>query len=149
MGVDLTLTALERPNLAAIRRVLSAYALTQRGLYLTGPLIDDHVDAFETSWLGDEARSFYGQLYGVVPHAVICGLLFDLAGAGPLLLTCSPGPPHIVMRDGTFEIADVTDESVPPWLEVVCVVATPAELREVLTGTIRPYRSTFADRYWS
>lgn len=148
MGVDITLTALRAPDMPAIRAVLDSFGLTQSGLHLSGPRIDAHLDAFETSWLGPGARGFYGQLFGVRPHREVCALLFALAGAGPLLMTCSPGPPHIVVRSGTFDIADVTDESVPPWLEVVCVVSSPAELADALGGTVEPYRSTFADRYW-
>lgn len=148
MPTTLNLVALDPPDLARIRAVLAGYGLSTDGRYLSGPLIDAFLPAFETSYLGASARSFYGQLFRFRPTPRNCELLYDLAVAGPLLITCEPGPPHIVACGGRFDVRDLTDESVPPECEVIASVDKPAELYEALCGIIEPYRSTFGDRYW-
>lgn len=130
------------PDLPAIRRVLDSHGLKPDGIFLTGPY------TFETSYLGPEARSFYGQIFQAEPGAELAELVFELAVAGPLLVSVSPGPPHLVVCGGSIDVEEVTDESVPPWLEVVAVVDKPAQLLQALSGEWEKYRSTFGDRYW-
>lgn len=148
MTLNLTLTALDTPDLPGIRAVLRRHGMSSDGgIHLTNPNLGSA--SFETSYLGEEATSFYGQIFGADPaNEALLALVFELSTAGPLLLTVDPGPPHIAVCGHAFDVEDVTDESVPPWLEVVVVVDTPAELGEVLRGGWRDYRSTFADRYW-
>lgn len=136
------------PDVAGIRAVLQRHGLRSDGrIGLIGPPLGPAT--FETSYLGPEARSFYGQIFSARPDAALSELVFELAVAGPLLLTVAPGPPHIVVCGSGFAAEDVTDESVPPWLEVVAIVDKPTELHAALTGGWRPFRSTFADRYWT
>lgn len=148
MTLNLTLTALEPPDLADIRAILTKHGLScDGGIHLSSPALGEA--SFETSYLGEEARSFYGQIFRAEPtNDTLLELVFDLAVAGPLLVTVAPGPPHIVVCGDAFAVEDVTDESVPPWLEVVVVVDKPAELGHALRGGWLDYRSTFADRYW-
>lgn len=146
--VDLTLTALDTPDLPAIRRVLHKHRLAPSGIFLAGSLIDNRPLTFESSYLGPEATSFYGQIFQTEPGPQLCRLVFELAVAGPLLVSVSPGPPHLVVCGDGIDVRDVTDESVPPWLEVVAVVDTPSELERALTGEWGEFRSTFGDRYW-
>lgn len=147
MSLNLTLTTLEHPDLSAIRTVLTHHGLhSEGGITLTGPQLDSAT--FETSYLGPGARSFYGQIFEAEPDPALSELVFALAVAGPLLVTVDPAPPHIIVCGKSFAAADVVDESIPPWWEVVVFVDTPAELSEALDGGWRRYRSTFADRYW-
>lgn len=141
--MNLTLTALDNPDMSAIRQVLGDHGLTPEGIFLSGPF------TFETSYLGPEATSFYGQIFQTEPDTALCRLVFELAVAGPLLVSVSPGPPHLVICGNGIDVRDVTDESVPPWLEVIAVVDTPEELERALRGGWEKFRSTFGDRYWS
>ncbi|AWB81516.1 hypothetical protein C3B44_03395 [Corynebacterium yudongzhengii] len=109
MAIDLTLRATDAADMPAIRAVLDAHQVQADGLYLHAPGIDG---VFESSYLG--SASFYGQLFGITPSPAACSLLFDLAVAGPLIITCEPGPPQIVLCGAGIEPAEVVDESIPP-----------------------------------
>ncbi|MDO5454134.1 MAG: hypothetical protein Q4F37_03985 [Corynebacterium sp.] len=144
----LTFTALEAPaDVPAVREVLAAHGLAAPE---HGPLLVDErsgaPSSFEASFLGPGATTFYGTLFHASPDDA--ELAYGLAAAGGLLITAAPGPPHIIVCGGTHDAVDVTDESVPPWLEIICFVDSPAELREALGGGWRRHRSPFADRYW-
>lgn len=153
MGMSLGLVPLEEdPNLPAIREILAAHHLIPSPgtalLGITGgrfPTVGGDTLAFEASWLGEGARSFYGQVHGAAANRAQCALFFDLASRGNLLLTPDAGPPHLVVCGRTHEPADVHDEAAPPWLEIICFVDSAAQLHQCLHGDWRPFRSTHLD----
>lgn len=152
MNRHLTLVPLdEDPDLPAIRATLTGAGLEWgHGILLrtpegATPVIGGDPLSFEVSWLGDGARSFYGQIHDAALNPAQCALIHRLATRGNLLLAPAPGPPHLVVCGGTHEAEDVHDESAPPWLEVVCFVDTPEQLHEALHGGWPTYRSTFLD----
>lgn len=144
----LTFTALDSPaDVPAIRAVLDRHGLAVPD---RGPvLIDKHrgrLRSLESSYLGPGAETFYGTLFHATPADA--ELVYDLAAEGNLLVTVTPGPPHILICGGTHTASDVTDESIPPWLEIICFVNSPTQLSEALSGGWQRHRSPFADRYW-
>lgn len=153
MGDSLSLVPLdEDSDLPAVRRILNARGLLPtKGTPLLGvndgklPVIGGDVLAFEASWLGEGARSFYGQVYDSTFNPEQCALFYGLAVAGNLLITPAYGPPHLVVCGRTHANEDVHDESAPPWLEIVCFVDSPDELHRALNGDWLPFRSTFLD----
>lgn len=148
MPVTLSLIAVEcSPDLPAIRTCLTAHGLSaDNGPFLVGEGWEGL--AFETSWIGTGARSFYGEIYNTAANTEVCELVFDLASSGRLVVTVAPGPPHLIVCGHTHLPADVQDESIPPGVEEVCFVDSPAQLYEALHGGWEKYRSGFADRYW-
>lgn len=153
MGHALGLVPLEEdPDLPAIRAVLAGYGLPPvAGTPLLGvtdgalPTVGGEELAFEASWLGEGARSFYGQVYRTTLNRAQCELFYELAVRGNLLLTPDFGPPHLVVCGHTHAAADVHDESAPPWLEIVCFVESAEQLYRALNGEWLPFRSTFLD----
>lgn len=153
MGNSLSLVPLdEDPDLAAIRRILAAAHLSPTaGTALLGvsdgklPILGGEELAFEASWLGVGATSFYGQVYNTALTPEQCALFYELATAGNLLITPDFGPPHLVVCGRTHAAEDVHDESAPPWLEIVCFVESAAELHRALNGDWLPFRSEFLD----
>lgn len=154
MGRSLTLVPLEEdPDLPAIRRILAAAGLspgTRTPLLVDAagnpPLMGGQELAFESSWLGEGARSFYGQIYNAALTEEQCALIYELAVAGNLVLAPDGGPPHLVVCGRTHEPDEVHDESAPPWLEIVCFVDSAEELHRALHGGWKPFRSTFLDQ---
>lgn len=153
MGRSLSLVPLEEdPDLPAIRRILADHGLrpdTRTALLVDAagerPSVGGQPLAFETSWLGEGARSFYGQIYNAPLNTAQCALIYELATRGNLLLAPDGGPPHLVVCGRTHEPEDVHDESAPPWLEIVCFVDSPADLHRSLHGDWAPFRSTHLD----
>lgn len=153
MGDSLSLVPLaEDPDLRAIRRILHIHGLSPSpGTPLLGitdgrlPVIGGDELAFEASWLGDGAESFYGQVHNTALTQQQCALFYELAAAGNLLITPDFGPPHLVVCGRTHTAEEVHDESAPPWLEIVCFVDSAAELHRALNGDWLPFRSEFLD----
>lgn len=151
--LNLTLVPVaEDPDLPALRRSLIAHDLHQsaessrlHGAAGRPPLIDGATLHFEASWFGAGARSFYGQIFQSPVSPALCRLVFDLATAGRLVVVPDFGPPHLIVCGRTHEPAEVHNEWVPPWLEEICFVDTPAALYRVLQGDLAPFRSTFMD----
>ncbi|AGF72968.1 hypothetical protein [Corynebacterium halotolerans] len=154
MGRSLTLVPVEEdPDLDEIRRIFATHGLssgTRTPLLVDAagnpPRMGGQELAFESSWLGEGARSFYGQIYNAALNEQQCALIYELAVAGNLVLAPDGGPPHLVVCGRTHEPDEVHDESAPPWLEVVCFVDSADELHRALHGRWEPFCSTHLDR---
>ncbi|MGP6172752.1 hypothetical protein [Corynebacterium sp. A21] len=134
----------EDPSLPAIRAVLANHGLLRTEVLLCTEFGGARM-YFESSWLGEGARSFYGQLFGAELNQAQCHLIYELAVAGNLVLVPDFGPPHLIVCGGTHEPDEVHNETVPPWLEEICFVSSAAELHRCVHGEWELFRSTFLD----
>lgn len=104
------------------------------------PIIGGEITAVESSWLGEGAHTPYLQVHGVSANLEQCGLLFDLAVAGRLLIGVEPSPPHAIICGEGLDPADLVDISRPPWLDIYCQVTSAEQLHDCLHGDVETYR---------
>lgn len=135
----------EDPDLPAIRTVLARHGILGEQRWLCREFGGGEMH-FEASWLGAEARSFYGQIFRAELNPAQCALLFELAVAGNLVLTPETGPPHLLVCGDTHSPEEVHNETVPPWLEEICFLDSARQLHDCLHGGWRSFRSTHLDQ---
>lgn len=146
MTLNLSLVPIdEDPNLAAIRAILSRHGILSDQRWLCREFGGAEMH-FETSWLGEGASSFYGQIFQAELNLPQCELLFELAVEGNLVLTPELGPPHLLVCGNTHSPEEVHDETAPPWLEEICFLDSARQLHDCLHGEWETFRSTFLDR---